>query len=239
VLLEQVLVGPGPGGHLLTAYTPVPDGRPTATTLLRALQATRDAVDYQRATGSLDAFHAAIRLGVSYELARSLVKLVRGTEGVAIALGWSPTAGPPAGIETRPEPVEFSPGDLPALAAAAVRYRDCEPSVAVRLTGTVVRLRRPAPTGGGTVRLRVLAGAEVRQVRARLDPEAYRVAVHAHLVGLPIRVSGHLESRGGFRRLADASGVTPVHVDEAERDRLLKSLHGGADTFEDAQGGGP
>jgi hypothetical protein len=236
-LLEQVLVGPAPGGHLLTAYTPVPDGRPTATTLLRALQATRDAVDYQRATGSLDAFDAAVGLGVSHELARALVKLVRGTEGISVAVGWSATAGPPAGFETRPEPVEFSPGDLPALAAAGVRYRDGEPSVAVRLTGTVVRLRRPAPAGGGTVRLRVLAGADVRQVRARLDAEAYRTAVHAHLVGLPIRVSGRLESRGGFRRLADASGVTPVHVDESERDRMLKSLHGGGDTFEDAYDG--
>jgi hypothetical protein len=237
--LDQVLVGPAPGGHLLTAYTPVPDGRPTATTLLRALQATRDAVDYQRATGGLDAFDAAVGLGVSHELARSLVKLVRGTEGVAVALAWSPAAGPPDGFAFRPEPVEFSPGDLPALEAAGARYREREPSVPVRLTGTVVRMRRPAPSGGGTVRLRVLAGADVRQVRFRLEEEAYRIAVHAHLVGLPIRVSGRLESRGGFRRLAGAAGVTPVHVDEAERDRLLKSLHGGVDTFEDACEDGP
>lgn len=87
--------------------------------------------------------------------------------------------------------------------------------------------------------MRVLAGAEVRQVRIKLDEEAYRIAVHAHLVGLPIRVSGRLESRGGFRRLAGAAGVAPVHVNEAERDRLLKSLHGGVDTFEDACGGDP
>jgi hypothetical protein len=237
-LLEAVLVGPAgpaPGGHQLTAYTPVPDGRPTATTLLRALQATRDAVDYQRATGALDAFDAAVGLGVSHELARSLVKLVRGTEGVAVALAWSPSAGAPDGFPVRPEPVEFSPGDLPALEAAGARYREAEPPVPVRLTGTVVRMRRPAPSGGGAVRLRVLAGADVRQVRMRLDEEGYRIAVHAHLAGLPIRVSGRLESRGGFRRLAGAAGVTPVHVDEAERDRLLKSLPGG-DTFDDAGG---
>ncbi|MBY8879854.1 hypothetical protein [Actinacidiphila acidipaludis] len=237
--LDTVLVGPsgaGVGGDLLTAYTPVPDGRPTATTLLRALQATRDAVDYQRATGGLDAFDAAVGLGVSHELARSLVKLVRGTEGVTVELEWSPEAGPPEGFPARPEPVEFSPGDLPALEAAGARYRDREPSVPVRITGTVVRMRRPAPAGGGTVRLRVLAGADVRQVRVRLGEEAYRIAVHAHLVGLPVRISGRLESRGGFRRLAEPSGVTPVEVDEAERDRLLKSLHGGVETFEDACG---
>ena len=240
--LDSVLVGPSGsavGGDLLTAYTPVPDGRPTATTLLRALQATRDAVDYQRATGGLDAFDAAVGLGVSHELARSLVKLVRGTEGVSVELDWSPAAGPPDGFPARPDPVEFSPGDLPALEAAGARYRDREPSVPVRITGTVVRMRRPAPSGGGSVRVRVLAGADVRQVRVRLDEEAYRIAVHAHLVGLPVRINGRLESRGGYRRLAEPGGVTPVEVDEAERDRLLKSLQGGVDTFEDACGGEP
>jgi RNA 3'-terminal phosphate cyclase len=97
--------------------------------------------------------------------------------------------------------------------------------VPVRITGTVVRMRRSGPRGAGTVRLRVLAGAEVPYVRVALDEESYRTAGHAHLVGLPVRVAGRLESRGGFRRLTDASGVVPVQVDEAERDRLMKSLH--------------
>ncbi|MDX3541034.1 hypothetical protein PV721_43535, partial [Streptomyces sp. MB09-01] len=74
------------------------------------------------------------------------------------------------------------------------------------------------------VRLRVLAGAEVPYVRAALDEEAYRVAGHAHLVGLPIRVGGRLQRRGGFRRLTDATDVTPVPLDEVERERLMKSL---------------
>jgi hypothetical protein len=237
--LEQVLVGPAAGGRLLTAYTPVPDGRPAAGTLLRALQATRYAVDHQRATGRLDAFDAAVDFGGCYELARALVELVRGAEGAEVTLAWSAAAGPPRGYPAQPEPVGFAPGDIPALEAAGARYLAREPSIPVRLTGTVSRMCRSDPTGGGTVRLRVLAGADVRQVRVRLDEEAYRIAVHAHLVGLPIRVSGRLESRGGFRRLADAAGVAPVHVDEAERDRLLKSLHGGVDTFEDACGGDP
>jgi hypothetical protein len=73
-----------------------------------------------------------------------------------------------------------------------------------------------------------------------LDEESYRIAGHAHLVGLPIRVHGRLESRGGFRRLVAASGVAPVQVDEAERDRLMKSLQGYAESaafFEEACGG--
>ncbi|MDX2702972.1 hypothetical protein PV350_08895 [Streptomyces sp. PA03-6a] len=234
--LEQVLVGAAPG-HQLTAYAPVPEGRRTVTTLLRALQAARDAVDYQRTTGGMEAFDAAVGLGVCHELADSLIRMVRGTEGVVVTLAWAPAAGPPVGFARVPEPVEFSPGDLPALEAASERYVREEPSVDVRVTGTVTRLRRPRPSGGGSIRLRVLAGADVRHVRIRLSEEGYRIAAQAHLVGLPVRLSGRLERRTGFRHLTHPSALTPVHVDEADRDRLMKALHGGVDTFEDSFGG--
>ncbi|MEU0085352.1 hypothetical protein [Streptomyces sp. NPDC006274] len=232
-LLEGVLVGPAPGGRSLTAFVPVATGRTLAVRLSHALQATREAIDYQRATGGAEAFDAAVRAGVSRELTESVIALVRGSEGARVALAWSPVAGVPPGCAARMEPVEFSPGDLPALRAAGARYLQGEPSVPVRITGTVVRMRRSGPRGAGTVRLRVLAGADVPHVRVALDEDAYRTAGHAHLAGLPVRVAGRLESRGGFRRLTDASGLVPVPVDEAERDRLMKSLQENPDFFEE------
>lgn len=222
--LENVLVGAAPEGRRLTAFVPVATGRPLAVRLHQALYAAREAVDYQRATGGMDAFDSAVEAGVSHELTESLVALVRGTEGACIAVEWAPAAGVPEGCAAPAEPVEFTPGDLPALREAGARYLREEPPVPVRLTGTVVRMRRSGPRGAGTVRLRVLAGVDVPHVRMTLDEESYRIAGHAHLVGLPVRVHGRLESRGGFRRLTDASGVAPVQVDEAERDRLMKSL---------------
>ncbi|GGV10261.1 hypothetical protein GCM10010275_58810 [Streptomyces litmocidini] len=234
--LETVVVGAAPGGRGLTAFLPVEPGRPIAVRLYHALHAAREATDYQRATGGMEAFDAAVEAGVSRELTEALVALVRGTEGARVALEWAPAAGAPEGCAVRPEPVEFSPGDLPALREASARYLTDEPSVPVRLTGVVVRMRRSGPRGEGIVRLRVLGGAEVPHVRVALDEEAYRTAGHAHLVGLPIRVAGRLESRGGFRRLTDATGVVPVQVDETERDRLLKGLHEHLDLFEEACG---
>ncbi|MBT2367578.1 hypothetical protein J7E88_20285 [Streptomyces sp. ISL-10] len=232
--LGGVLVGPAPGGRTLTAFLPVQSGRAVAVRLAHALQAAREAIDYQRAAGGMDAFDTAIRAGVSRELTEALVALVRGSEGARIALAWSPAAGVPQGCAARMEPVEFSAGDLPALRQAGARYLQDEPSVPVRITGTVVRLRRSGPRGSGTVRLRVLAGAEVPHVRVALEEEAYRTAGQAHLMGLPIRVVGRLESRGGFRRLTGAAGVTPVPVDDAERDRLMKSLQENLDFFGEA-----
>ncbi|MFF2519043.1 hypothetical protein [Streptomyces sp. NPDC058086] len=238
--LENVLVGADPGGRRLTAFVPVDTGRPLSVRLHQALYAAREAIDYQRATGGMDAFDAAVEAGVSHELTEAVVALVRGTEGARIAVEWAPAAGVPEGCAAPDEAVEFSPGDLPVLREAAARYLRAEPSVPVRLTGAVVRMRRSQPRGEGTVRLRVIAGAEVQHVRMTLDEEAYRIAGHAHLVGLPVRVLGRLESRGGFRRLTDASGVVPVQVDEAERDRLMKSLQETAEItafFEEACSG--
>ncbi|MQY11950.1 hypothetical protein SRB5_20770 [Streptomyces sp. RB5] len=235
--LERVLVGPGSGAGRLTAFVPVPAGRAAVAVLHGALQAVRDAVDYARATGGMEAFDAAVELGVCTELTAALTALVRGTHGVGVTLAWAPATGGPLGVSPRPEPVRFTPGDLPALRHAGRRYRRDEPSLPVRLTGTVVRMRRDGPHGPGRVRLRVLAGAEVTAVRAALDEEDYRIAGQAHLVGMPIRLDGRLESRGGFRRVTGVSGVTPVPLEEAERDRMLKSLHENLDFFEDACGG--
>ncbi|MGW0878664.1 hypothetical protein [Streptomyces sp. NPDC002671] len=235
-LLENVLVGPAAEGRRLTAFVPVHAGRPLAVRLHQALYAVREAIDYQRATGGMDAFDGAVEAGVSRELTAAIGVLVRGAEGARIAVEWAPAAGVPEGCAAPAEPVEFSPGDLPALHAAGARYLRDEPSVPVRITGTVVRMRRSAPRGEGTVRLRVLAGAEIPHVRVTLGEEDYRIAGHAHLVGLPVRVHGRLERRGGFRRLTGASGVVPVQVDEAERDWLMKSLQENVDFFEEACG---
>ncbi|MFI1886509.1 hypothetical protein [Streptomyces jumonjinensis] len=205
-----VLVSPERGARTLTAFVPVATGRAITVRLHHALQAVREAADHERATGSTAAFGPAVALGVCRELTEAVIALVRGSEGVRIALEFSPEAGAPEGCPPGGGPVEFSPGDLPALRAAGARYLRDEPSVPVRITGTVVRMSRPGPRGHGAVRLRVLAGAEVPHVRVALEEEAYRTAGRAHLAGLPIRVAGRLESRGGFRRLSDASGVEPV-----------------------------
>lgn len=236
--VEQTLLGPGAHAARLTAFVPAPEGRRVTATLLRALHGTRDAVDYQRTTGGMEAFDSAVALGVCHELAEALTALVRGTEGVRITLAWAPAHPPPEGSAAAPEPVEFTPGDVPALQRAAVRFRAREPSLPVRLTAAVTRLSRSAATGPGRVRLRVLAGADVTDVRASLDEQAYRVAAQAHLAGVPIRLSGRLESRGGFRRVTGVSGVVPAQVEDAERDRLLKSEHENLDFFDEAYGDG-
>ncbi|OSC54728.1 hypothetical protein B5180_40700, partial [Streptomyces sp. BF-3] len=66
--LDDALIGPGADGRTLTAYVPVASGRAVAVRLCHALHATREAVDYQRATGGMEAFDSAIAAGVGREL---------------------------------------------------------------------------------------------------------------------------------------------------------------------------
>ncbi|MER7704359.1 hypothetical protein ABTX81_15865 [Kitasatospora sp. NPDC097605] len=219
--LDRVLVvGDGPG---LTAYTPAPEGRAAVTTLVRALEALRDAVDYRRVSGG-EAFENAVQSGVSRELVESVRELVRGATAGRFTVAWSAAAGTPGGFGDRRIAVEFSPGDLPALEEAAELLERIEPAVAVTIVGLVVRLKRADPAGPGSVRLRVLGGAEVDEIKVRLPGPAYRLAAEAHLAGTPVRISGRLERRGGFRRLTRPTGLEPCGLEDAERERLLKTL---------------
>lgn len=232
--VDQLLLGPSLGGNALTAYVPTLEGRGTTLTLLRSLQAVRDAIDYRHASGSMELFDLAVRVGVCRELTRAIARLVRGSQRAEISLAWSPAAGAPQGFSDRTQAVEFSPADLPVLRAAGDRYLQTEPAVLVRITGLVVRLRKARPAAPGTITVRVLAGADVRHVRMRVDEDAYRVAADAHLTGLPIHVSGKLESRDGFRTLTGAHDVSRAHVDGAGRDRMPRSIQGQAEFIKDA-----
>ncbi|MFF0415093.1 hypothetical protein ACFYUY_32225 [Kitasatospora sp. NPDC004745] len=223
--LDRVLVVEQ--GTDLTAHTPAPEGRAAVTTLVRALEALRDAVDYRRVSGGPDVFENAVGAGVSRELVQSVEELVRGTTAARLAVAWSAAAGTPGGFGDRRIVLEFSPGDLPALAEAADLLERIEPAVAVTVVGVVVRLKRAGPTGPGAVRLRVLGGAEVRELKLRLPDPDYRIAAEAHLAGLPVRVSGRLERHGAFRRLTRPHGLEPCGWEDAERERLLKSLGDG------------
>ncbi|GAB7186104.1 hypothetical protein ATKI12_5935 [Kitasatospora sp. Ki12] len=220
--LDRVLVVEQ--GAALTAYTPAPEGRAAVTTLVRALEALRDAVDYRRVSGGPEAFENAVQAGVSRELVQSVEELVRGTTAARLTVAWSPAAGTPGGFGDRRVVLDFSPGDLPALTEAAELLERIEPAVAVTVVGVVTRLKRADPAGPGSVRLRVLGGAEVRELKLRLPDPDYRLAAEAHLAGLPVRVSGRLERHGGFRRLTRPHGLELCGWEEGDRERLLKAL---------------
>ncbi len=177
--LDDILVGPAPGGRRLTAFVPVTTGRLLAVRLHHALYAAREAVDYRRATGGMEAFDSTVAAGVSHEFTDALLALVRGTEGARVAVGWAPAAGVPEGCGASTEPVEFSPGDLPALREATARYL----RAGTLRAGPDHRHRRPAaPLRAARLRHRTAAGAGRGGRPARAD--------HPGRGGVPGRAAG-------------------------------------------------
>ncbi|MET8623345.1 hypothetical protein ABZW30_06215 [Kitasatospora sp. NPDC004669] len=230
--LDRVLVveqGVVEQGAALTAYTPAPEGRAAVTTLVRALEALREAVDYRRVSGGPEALENAVQSGVSRELVQAVEDLVRGATAARLTVAWSPAAGTPGGFGDRRIDLDFSPGDLPALAEAADLLERIEPAVDVTVVGVVVRLKRADLSGPGAVRLRVLGGADVRELKLRLPDPDYRLAAEAHLSGVPVRVCGRLERRDGFRRLTRAHGLELCGWEEGDREQLLKGLQDGGE----------
>lgn len=143
-LMESVLVGTATGGGL-TAFVPVGNGRPLAVRLHQALYAAREAIDYQRATGGMDAFDGAVEAGVSRELTEALIALVRGTEGARIAVEWAPAAGVPAGCAAGASPSSSRPAICPCCArpgpAICARSRPCRCGSPARWCGCAGRVR--------------------------------------------------------------------------------------------------
>ncbi|MET7640533.1 hypothetical protein [Streptomyces sp. NPDC005438] len=205
-LLERAEPPRAEGGEVTAGLSEEP-GRGVLVTLLAALRALRRGLDGHRDAGELTGLDRAVEEGACQELTESLVRLLKETDTIRIRVRWSPPG--PSEVEPEPE-LTFTRDDLAPLQLAGQRYVRDEPAQPVRVTGQVVRLRRAEADGPGSVRLRVLEGAEVEQVRMGLDPDAYGTAVRAHLRGVPIRVSGTLESRSGFRRITGAHAVALV-----------------------------
>lgn len=72
--------------------------------LCHALHATREAVDYQRATGGMEAFDSAVAAGVGRELTEALIALVRGSEGPGSTCGGRPPRAPRTAARPAPRP---------------------------------------------------------------------------------------------------------------------------------------
>ena len=210
-------------------------GRPLAVRLHQALYAAREAIDYQRATGGMDAFDARRRGGRQPRADGGPGRPGARHGGRADRRRVVARRGGPRGLRgprrTRRvlarRPARAARGRRPLSARGAVR------------AGPDHRHRGPdAQVGAARRGRRTAAGAGRRRGPARPDDPGRG--------GVPDRRATPTWSAcrcgctAGWRAAAasggstDASGVVPVQVDEAERDRLMKSLQENLDFFEEA-----
>ncbi|MFE5674046.1 hypothetical protein ACFQ7B_01150 [Streptomyces erythrochromogenes] len=236
--LDQVLMGQtAPGSYIVTAYAPpnagislsnseaaglldvdMAHGRDVSKAVVRAVEATAEAVEHYRLSGSLSGFEAGVDRGISYEMTQALLGIAANSDGADITVEWDSTSGPTPLESTH---FEFSGADAEPLGKAAVRLAEDKSSRMVTLIGRVHLLAKKQAGSPGVFGVEALTAGSVKKVRVRLaDEEDYHEAIRAHEEDLALQVSGKLEKEGNLSWLYNATVIRTLgHVDEYQRRR--------------------
>jgi hypothetical protein len=193
---------------LLPTMTEPSTGRAVTETLVKALAATRESIDFYNARSSLRLFEEAIEAGASYELSRSLIGLIDGTNGADVKVQWE-SAG---SVSVPDAEVAFRPDDIVALERASIRFAQTAPPERVTVLGTVTLLERARPRSPGVFRLDVLEGSQAKKIRVRLRQDAYELAIQAFSEGRGVLMSGRQEKEGHLWWLYDPSDISIVDL---------------------------
>ncbi|WP_326678261.1 hypothetical protein [Streptomyces sp. NBC_01237] len=236
--LDQVLMGQtSPGSYIVTAYAPPEAGvslssadafslphvgsapaRDVSLAVVKAVEATAEAIDHYKTSGSLSGFEDGVSRGISYEMAQALLGLTEHSDGADVSVEWD------SGVDVfAPPPVriEFSGADAAPLAKAAVSLAEDKSSRTVTIIGRVHLLAKKQAGSPGVFGVEALAPSPARKVRVRLaDEEDYHEAIRAHEEDLAIQVSGNLEKEGNLSWLYNATVIrTMGHVDDYRQDK--------------------
>lgn len=146
-------------------FPPVEDPfeRRATSMLAKGLAATRQAAARAMATGSLEAFHAAVDEGVSANLCEALAGMGNdlAIRDLAISFSWSP-ARPLR--NTAPHKILFPADALPVIKEAGRVFRETAPYEDFEVRGVVIRLDRPQNTAEGKVTILGFVDGEPRKI---------------------------------------------------------------------------
>lgn len=221
--LDTVLMGQtAAGSYVITAYAPantsVPlkgsqsqvlglegvdltPARQVSTAIVKAVEATVEALEHHRATGSLSGFEARVEAGVSYEMVTALRGITRDADEAEISIEWDP-AEP---VDDGPAALfQFRGSDATVLEKVGSRFAAAEPEEHLTVTGRVHLLTKKEAGGPGVFGIETL-GKPPRKIRVRLSSEEdYHGAVRAHDQDLAVRVSGDMTREGSMYWLYNA-----------------------------------
>ncbi|MFG3014859.1 hypothetical protein ACGFZB_31410 [Streptomyces cinerochromogenes] len=224
--LDQILMGQSaPGSYIITAYAPPNAGVPLSTSstapsialpelglasvrdvsqaVVRAVQATIEALDHYRSSGSLSGFEAGVVHGISYEMTNALLGIAENSDGADISVEWDPAIPSPDELDSR---FELQGSDVVPLNKAAMKLASDDSSRFTTMIGRVHLLAKKQAGSPGVFGIEALASGPAKKVRVRLsDEEEYHEAVRAHEEDLALQVSGRLEKEGNLSWLYDAT----------------------------------
>ena len=225
--VDQILMGQsGTGSYIVTAVAPaeaqVPIGksvesmkgkrgihaaraREVTASVIRALEATTDAIDHYKSSGSMTGFMDQVESGISYELVVALRDIARGADQSDITVRLAPLDQ--TLLDDEPSTYDFglSGGDTGVLERASVQLSAETETERVIVEGRVHLLTKKEAAGPGVVG--VDDGAQRYRVRLGSDEE-YHEAVMAHDEDRTITVEGELSREGTLKWLYGARLLT-------------------------------
>ncbi|MFE6897084.1 hypothetical protein ACFVFJ_09460 [Streptomyces sp. NPDC057717] len=191
----------------------VAHAREVSQAVVRAVEATAEAVEHYRNSGSLAGFEDGVARGISYEMTQALLGIAANSDGADITVEWDSSS---SDERLRPVHFEFRGSDAEPLSRAAVRLAEDKSSRMVTIIGRVHLLAKKDVGSPGVFGVEALAGGPVKKVRVRLaDEEDYHEAIRAHEEDLALQVTGKLEKEGNLSWLYNATVIrTAGHVDD-------------------------
>jgi hypothetical protein len=219
--LDTVLMGQtAPGSYVVTAFAPasgfvplsvssigtppmfeldsdITSTRSIGLSVMRAAEATKEAVEHYRERGSLSGFEELVSSGVSYEMTVALSGLVEGSDGADISVEWDPELEPPA---DRPSThIEILPSDLDVLTRASSHLAaSAAPPQRVTIMGRVHLLTQREAGGPGVIGIENLSPDRPKKLRVHLTDEDYHRALRAHDDNRAVLVEGQMEREGNI-----------------------------------------
>jgi hypothetical protein len=239
--LDTVLMGQtAVGSYIVTAYAPIhstipfslskadlssipgidaANARDVTESIHKALEATAEALEHQRTTGSYSGFENGVRDGLSYDLAVALQGITQDSDGGDISIEWDPVEPPESSSNFV---FEFSGSASAVLETASHRLSAPQGgSVKLALAGRVHLLTKKHAGGPGVFGIETIS-KPTRKYRVRLsDPSQYHVAVRAHDQDLALRISGNWEREGNINWIYNALIVDTVELAEVVEEPLL------------------
>lgn len=204
VVLESPVPPALSSGSLFPDLQDEPFERTAMTALARATARVRESINEATVTGSVDRFAADVEAGVNANFCDALARLIGFEEGRNVAISFMWAASRPRKT-IGPDRVGFSRGEADVLCAAARFLKERMPLNGFEVSGLVVKLESPAPTGGGEVVIASTVDDAIRQVRVSLGPDDYRLAIAAHREERTVSVEGELAREGRSYRLRSPS----------------------------------
>ncbi|MEY9913311.1 hypothetical protein ABIA35_009578 [Catenulispora sp. MAP12-49] len=223
--LDSILMGQtAVGSYVVTAYAPTDTSvavrgdavnalgyenidyvfsREVTVAVVRAMQATAEAVQHYHSTGSYSGFDAGVASGVSSEMATALSGIASDSDGADIAIEWDRAV--PLSDSSLDSYFELQASDAPVLVAASEQLAEGDPARSVTVTGRVEVLTKKQAGGPGVIAIEIFGSESPRRVRVRVvSPDDHHQMVRAYDEDLAVQVSGEIRREGNYYWLDDA-----------------------------------